>query len=37
MAELRGEIIKLIDQISDTGTLRFLPNFIQGYIKNKPG
>lgn len=37
MAELRGGIIKLIYQIIDFETLRFLLNFIRGYIKNKPG
>lgn len=37
MAELRMEIIKLIDQISDSETLRFMLNFIKGYLKNKPG
>ena len=36
MAELRDEIIILIKQIEDVATLRFLLNFIRGYIKNKP-
>jgi hypothetical protein len=35
--ELREEIIKLLDQINDTDTLRFLLNFIKGYLKKKPG
>lgn len=37
MAELKGEIIKLVDQISDSETLRFLLNFIKGYLKKKSG
>ncbi len=36
MAGLREEIIKLIRQIDDTVTLRFMLNFIKSYIKNKP-